>query len=182
MLIQAGKMMMDCHAPDTILDSAQSSYDDSKALIECWHKRGRCMYTVTPRFALTSSSEQLEMAGALMREYSDVRLAITYFREPGGSRAGARFVSRAQKATPISMNITACWMSGRYTDTGSTCLKMNCVAFTRPAPESPIVRHRTFSLAAACLISRALKLRHGRSRSVWARMSAAAPVFPCFRP
>ena len=74
MLIQAGKMMMDCHAPDTILDSAQSSYDDSKALIERWHKRGRCMYTVTPRFALTSSSEQLEMAGALMREYSDVRL------------------------------------------------------------------------------------------------------------
>ena len=74
MLIQAGKMMMDCHAPDAILDSAQSSYDDSKALIERWHKRGRCMYTVTPRFALTSSSEQLEMASALMREYSDVRL------------------------------------------------------------------------------------------------------------
>ena len=74
MLILAGKMMMDSHAPANILDTAQSSYDDSKALIERWHKRGRCLYTVTPRFALTSSPQQLELAGALMREHADVRL------------------------------------------------------------------------------------------------------------
>lgn len=74
MLILAGKMMMDSHAPAAILDSAQSSYDDTKALIERWHKRARCLYAVSPRFALTSSPQQLEMAGALMREYSDVRL------------------------------------------------------------------------------------------------------------
>ena len=74
MLILAGKMMMDCHAPAVILDTAQSSYDDSKALIARWHKRGRCLYTLSPRFALTSSPRQLELAGALMREYEDVRL------------------------------------------------------------------------------------------------------------
>ena len=74
MLILAGKMMMDSHAPENILDSAQSSYDDSKALIERWHGRGRCLYSVTPRFALTSSPQQLEVAGALLREYGDVRL------------------------------------------------------------------------------------------------------------
>ena len=74
MLLLAGKMMMDSHAPANILDTAQASYDDSKALIERWHKRGRCLYTVTPRFALTSSPQQLELAGALMREHSDVRL------------------------------------------------------------------------------------------------------------
>lgn len=74
MLLLAGKMMMDSHAPANLVDSAQSSYDDSKALIERWHKRGRCLYTVTPRFALTSSPRQLELAGALMREYNDVRL------------------------------------------------------------------------------------------------------------
>ena len=67
-------MMMDSHAPADLVDTAQSSYDNTKALIERWHKRGRCLYTVTPRFALTSSPEQLELAGALMREYSDVRL------------------------------------------------------------------------------------------------------------
>ncbi len=74
MLILAGKMMMDSHAPADILDTASASYDDSKALIERWHKRGRRLYTVTPRFALTSSPQQLELAGALMREHSDVRL------------------------------------------------------------------------------------------------------------
>ena len=74
MQVLAGKMMMDNHAPANILDTAQESYDDSKALIDRWHKRGRCLYSVTPRFALTSSPQQLELAGALMREHSDVRL------------------------------------------------------------------------------------------------------------
>lgn len=74
MLILAGKMMMDCHAPAAILDTAQSSYDDSKALIKRWHKQGRCLYALSPRFALTSSPRQLELAGALMREHEDIRL------------------------------------------------------------------------------------------------------------
>ncbi len=74
MLILAGKMMMDSHAPANILDTAQTSYDDSKALIHRWHERGRCLYTVSPRFALTSSPQQLELAAVLMREHSDVRL------------------------------------------------------------------------------------------------------------
>ena len=74
MLLLAGKMMMDSHAPASLVDSAQSSYDDSKALIERWHKHGRCLYTVTPRFALTSSPRQLELARVLMREYDDARL------------------------------------------------------------------------------------------------------------
>ena len=74
MLILAGKMMMDSHALPDILDTAQTSYDDSKALIERWHRRGRCVYTVSPRFALTSSPQQLELAGALMREFADARL------------------------------------------------------------------------------------------------------------
>ncbi len=74
MLILAGKMMMDSHAPTSVLDTAQSSYDDSKALIEKWHDRGRALYTVSPRFALTSSPQQLEMAQALMQEFDEVRL------------------------------------------------------------------------------------------------------------
>ena len=83
MLILAGKMMMDSHALPDILDTAQTSYDDSKALIERWHRRGRCVYTVSPRFALTSSPQQLELAGALMREFADATIAIAYFGESG---------------------------------------------------------------------------------------------------
>ena len=74
MLLLAGLMMMDSHAPANLVNTAQASYDDSKTLIERWHTRGRCLYTVTPRFALTSSPPQLELAGALLREHGDVRL------------------------------------------------------------------------------------------------------------
>lgn len=74
MAIVAGKVMMDCHAPDGVTDTPQSGYDDSKALIAKWHGRGRLNYAVSPRFALTSSPEQMEMAGALMREHPDLHM------------------------------------------------------------------------------------------------------------
>ncbi|MDB5979362.1 MAG: guaD [Pseudomonas sp.] len=68
----AGKVMMDRHAPDYLVDTAESSYVDSKALIERWHGKGRLSYAVTPRFAPTSTPEQLALAGQLLREYPDV--------------------------------------------------------------------------------------------------------------
>ena len=74
MLALAGLMMMDSHAPADLLIDAQASYDESKALIAQWHGKGRCLYTVSPRFALTSSRQQLELAGALLREHEDLRL------------------------------------------------------------------------------------------------------------
>ena len=67
----AGKVMMDRNAPEDLLDTPQSSYDDSKALIEKWHGNGRMQYAITPRFAPTSTREQLEMAKALREEYPD---------------------------------------------------------------------------------------------------------------
>ena len=70
----AGKVMMDRNAPDDLRDSAQSAYDDSRALIDRWQGTGRSHYAVTPRFAPTSSTEQLEVCGALMREYPEVYL------------------------------------------------------------------------------------------------------------
>jgi len=74
MRIIAGKVLMDRHAPDELLDSARSGYDESKALIEKWHKRGRLLYAVTPRFAPTSTNEQLALAGKLKKEYPDIYL------------------------------------------------------------------------------------------------------------
>jgi guanine deaminase len=64
----AGKVMMDRNAPPGLRDTAQSGYDESRALIERWHGKGRQRYAVTPRFAITSTEEQLEAAGALNRE------------------------------------------------------------------------------------------------------------------
>ena len=64
-----GKVMMDRNAPDALRDTPQSGYDDSKALIEKWDGRGRSHYAITPRFAITSTPEQMEAAGALAAEF-----------------------------------------------------------------------------------------------------------------
>lgn len=74
MRMVAGKVMMDRNAPAGLLDTAQSGYDDSKALIEEWHGKGRQLYAITPRFAPTSTPEQLEMSGALVREYPQLHV------------------------------------------------------------------------------------------------------------
>jgi guanine deaminase len=72
MRLIAGKVLMDRHCPDSLRDDPISAYTDSKALIERWHGKGRLGYAITPRFALTSSKEQLAAAGKLAAEYPDV--------------------------------------------------------------------------------------------------------------
>ncbi len=72
MRLIAGKVMMDRNAPKYLLDTAQSSYNESKILIEKWHNKGRLQYAITPRFAPTSTPEQLRLAGKLKAEYPDV--------------------------------------------------------------------------------------------------------------
>lgn len=69
MCIVAGKTCMDRDtAPEGLRDTAQTAYDQSKALIARWHQKGRATYAITPRFAPTSTPEQLEALGALWAE------------------------------------------------------------------------------------------------------------------
>jgi len=68
----AGKVLMDRNAPDYLTDTADSGYAESKALIERWHGKGRLHYAVTPRFAPTSTPQQLDLAGKLFGEYPDL--------------------------------------------------------------------------------------------------------------
>jgi guanine deaminase len=68
----AGKVLMDRNAPDYLTDTPESGYADSKELIERWHGKGRLHYAVTPRFAPTSTPEQLTLAGKLFQEYPDL--------------------------------------------------------------------------------------------------------------
>ncbi len=71
MRIVAGKTCMDRNAPAALLDTAQSAYDDSKMLLNRWHRKGRALYAITPRFTPTSTREQLHALGALWSEYPD---------------------------------------------------------------------------------------------------------------
>lgn len=71
MRLYAGKTCMDRNAPEGLCDTAQSAYDDSKALLEKWHGVDRLSYVITPRFSPTSTPEQLAALGSLWREYPD---------------------------------------------------------------------------------------------------------------
>ena len=72
MRLIAGKVMMDRNGPDYLLDTPESGYAESRALIEQWHGKNRLLYAITPRFAPTSSAAQLALAGKLLAGYPGV--------------------------------------------------------------------------------------------------------------
>jgi guanine deaminase len=63
-----------------VRDEAERSYEDSRELIARWHGKARLSYAVTPRFAVTSSERQLELAGRLADEHPGV-LVQTHLSE-----------------------------------------------------------------------------------------------------
>jgi guanine deaminase len=65
---------MDRGAPPGLCDTAETGYMESRSLIRQWHGKGRLGYAVTPRFALTSTPDQLEMAGKLLGENPGVHM------------------------------------------------------------------------------------------------------------
>lgn len=74
LMMVAGKCVMDRHAPDGLRDTAASSYTESRELIERWHGVDRLRYSITPRFAVTSTEAQLALAGRLAAEVPGVHL------------------------------------------------------------------------------------------------------------
>lgn len=74
MRLIAGKVLMDRNCPEDLRDTPETGYEQSRALIEKWHGRDRLSYAVTPRFAITSSEEQLREAGRLLQEFADIYL------------------------------------------------------------------------------------------------------------
>ncbi|PSB35217.1 guanine deaminase [Stenomitos frigidus] len=68
----AGKVLMDRNAPAFLVDTPETAYTESKQLIQKWHKHDRLLYAITPRFAVTSSDKQLQLAGQLLAEFPDV--------------------------------------------------------------------------------------------------------------
>lgn len=70
----SGKVLMDRNAPDFLTDTPETAYEESKQLIQKWHNNGRLLYAITPRFAITSTHEQLRLAGKLLQEFPDVYL------------------------------------------------------------------------------------------------------------
>lgn len=69
--ILSGKVLMDRNCPQDLRDDPQTAYEESRSLLQRWHGRGRLSYAITPRFALSSSDEQLAAAGRLAAEHPD---------------------------------------------------------------------------------------------------------------
>lgn len=67
----SGKVLQDRHSPDGVRDATEQSLIDTESLIQRWHGVDRLGYAITPRFAPTSSPEQLKGAGELAARYAD---------------------------------------------------------------------------------------------------------------
>lgn len=52
----------------------EGAYRDSTQLIRRYHKHGRLLYAVTPRFAVSTTEPMLEVCQTLLAEHGDVRL------------------------------------------------------------------------------------------------------------
>jgi guanine deaminase len=68
----AGNSVMNRNGPPGLLAPAATAMADSRDLIRRWHGNGRQRYAVTPRFAITSTDEQLAELGALLKEFPTV--------------------------------------------------------------------------------------------------------------
>lgn len=73
-LMIGGKVMMDRNAPQGLLDTPQLGYDETRAVIEQWHGKGRNHVAITPRFAITSTPEQMAMTQKLADEFPDLHI------------------------------------------------------------------------------------------------------------
>lgn len=67
-----GKVLQDRNSPDGVRDETEQSLRDTEDLIRRWHGVDRLGYAITPRFAPTSTPEQLRGAGELAAKYPDV--------------------------------------------------------------------------------------------------------------
>lgn len=97
----AGKVLMDRNAPPGLRDTPRSGYDDTKQVIADWHGKGRNHVAITPRFAITSTPEQMEMAQALAREYPDLHIQTHLSENLDEIRFAAELYPEARDYTDI---------------------------------------------------------------------------------
>jgi guanine deaminase len=70
----SGLVLSDRFVPDALRQTVADAYRDSTELIRRFHGRGRLLYAVTPRFALSTTDAMLEMCQTLVTEHATVRV------------------------------------------------------------------------------------------------------------
>lgn len=89
MALATGKTMMDRNAIPAVHDDPETGARESEELYRAWHGKGRLRYAVTPRFAVTSTDEQLRLSGELLKSL-DGALMQTHISESAGEIALVR--------------------------------------------------------------------------------------------
>ena len=72
MLVLGGLTGIDRFAPEGSFDSAKNFHDDSAKMIDKYHRKGRNLYAITPRFPLGSSHDLMAACEKLKKENPDV--------------------------------------------------------------------------------------------------------------
>jgi len=176
-----GKVLMDRNAPENLLDTAQTGYDQSKTLAEKWHGRGRNIYAVTPRFAPTSTPEQLEVAGALWREHPGTLMQTHLSENPSE-------IAWMKELFPEAPDYFGVYQHFGLTGPGAIfghaihLTERERAALRTPVPPLRIARRPTCSSVRACSTWPGCGMWIRPSPSVSPAMSPAAPACPCSRP
>ena len=66
--VTAGLVVSDRGLPDALLTTPERAYDESRALAQRWHGRGRIRYAVTPRFSYSTSEATLDACAAVLKD------------------------------------------------------------------------------------------------------------------
>jgi cytosine/adenosine deaminase-related metal-dependent hydrolase len=119
MRMVGGKVMMDRNAPQGLLDTPQMGYDETRQVISDWHGKGRNHVAITPRFAITSTPEQMEATQALAREFPDLHIQTHLSENHDEINSPASFTLKPL-ITRIFTPATACSATGRCSATPST--------------------------------------------------------------
>jgi guanine deaminase len=72
--IISGLVLSDRFLPSPLVQTVERAHRDSTELIRRFHRHGRLLYAVTPRFALSTSDATLDMCQTLLREHQELRV------------------------------------------------------------------------------------------------------------
>jgi xanthine dehydrogenase large subunit len=80
--LTSGLVLSDRGLRPELLQSPDEAHRESTALIERFHGKGRLLYAVTPRFALSTTEAMLEVCQSLLREHRDLRVQTHLNEQP----------------------------------------------------------------------------------------------------
>ncbi|TCT03150.1 guanine deaminase [Aquabacter spiritensis] len=87
MRVIGGLTGIDRNAPDYYVDTAENFYRDSVALIERYHRHGRNLYAITPRFAMGASDAMMRHCEQLKQDFPDCWINTHISENPAEIRA-----------------------------------------------------------------------------------------------